>query len=92
MTCLPWIQQTVHCEIQRDSWRYEHDRRSAFCAFLILNAWSRLPVDVSFNMLTGFPSGSVVKNICAMQQMQVQFQGQEDSPGGGNGSSLQLSL
>ena len=63
---------------------------TAFYPFLILNAWSRL-VDVSFNMLTGFPGGSVVKNLSEMQEMQDRFLGQEDSPGGGKGISLQYS-
>ena len=61
---------------------------TAFYPFLILNAWSRL-AGVSFNMLTGFPGGSVVKNLSEMQEMQARFLGQEYSPGGGNGNSLQ---
>ena len=42
----------------------------------------------------GFPSGSVVKNLPAMQEMQerwVQSLGGEDSPGGGNDNPLQYS-
>ena len=61
---------------------------TAFYPFLILNAWSRL-VDVSFNMLTGFPVAQMVNNLPAMQETWVQSLGQEDSPGGGNGNSLQ---
>ena len=37
------------------------------------------------------PSGSVVKNLSAMQEMQVPSLSQEDSPGGGNGNPLQCS-
>ena len=42
----------------------------------------------------GFPSGSEVKNLAAMQEAQetlVQFLGLEDSPGEGNGNPLQYS-
>ena len=42
----------------------------------------------------GFPSGSAVKNLPAMQEtgeMWDQSLGREDSPGGGNGKSLQYS-
>ena len=41
-----------------------------------------------------FPSGSVVKNLPAMQEMQeiwVQSLGWEDPPGGGHGNPLQCS-
>ena len=71
MTCLPWVQQTV-CTM-----RYSKTvgalsviSNTAFYPFLILNAWSRL-VDVSFNMLTGFPGGSVVKNLSEMQRCRL---------------------
>ena len=37
----------------------------------------------------GFPGSSVVKNLPAMQETWVQFLGQEDSPGGGDGNPLQ---
>ena len=42
----------------------------------------------------GFPSGSEVKHLTAMQEAQetlVQFLGLEDSPGEGNGNPLQYS-
>ena len=38
-----------------------------------------------------FPSGSMVKNLPAMQEMWVQFLGWEDAPEGGNGNPLQYS-
>ena len=43
------------------------------------------------NILGGFPGGSVVKNLCAVQETQVQSLIQEDSPGKGNGTPLQYS-
>ena len=43
------------------------------------------------NILGGFPGGSVVKNLCAMQEMQVQSLIQEDPPGEGNGNPPQNS-
>ena len=39
----------------------------------------------------GFSGGSVVKNLPAKQQMQVRSLSQEDSPGEGNGNTLQFS-
>ena len=39
----------------------------------------------------GFPEGSEVKNLPAMQETQLRFRGREDSPGEGNGSPLQYS-
>ena len=39
----------------------------------------------------GFPGGSVVKKLPAMQETQVQSLGQEDSPRKGNGNPLQYS-
>ena len=39
----------------------------------------------------GFPGGSVVKNLCAMQETQVQTLGPGRSPGEGNGNLLQYS-
>ena len=41
--------------------------------------------------LVGFPGGSVVKNLSAMQETQVWFLRWEDSPGEGNGNPLQHS-
>ena len=41
--------------------------------------------------LRGFPGGSVVKNLPAMQETQVQSLNREDSPGGRNGYPLQYS-
>ena len=38
-----------------------------------------------------FPGGSVVKNLPVMQEMQVQFLGQEDPVEGGHGNPLQYS-
>ena len=38
-----------------------------------------------------FPCGSAVKNLPAMQEMQVQSLSQEDSPEGGQGNPLQYS-
>ena len=37
----------------------------------------------------GFPGGSLVKNLLAMQETQVQSLGQEDSPGEENGNPFQ---
>ena len=42
-------------------------------------------------MKVGFPGGSVVKNLPAMQEMWVQSLGLERSPGEGNGDPLQCS-
>ena len=39
----------------------------------------------------GFPSGSVVKKLPAMQKTWIQSLGQEDSPGEGNAKPLQYS-
>ena len=39
--------------------------------------------------LLGFPGGSVVKNLPAMQEMQIQSLDWEDPPGGGHGKPLQ---
>ena len=41
------------------------------------------------NCRKGFPGGSVVKNPPAMQKIQVQSLSPKDSPGEGNGNSLQ---
>ena len=38
-----------------------------------------------------FPTTQRVKNLSAMQEMQVQCLGQEDSPGEGNGNPIQYS-
>ena len=46
-------------------------------------------MDVSIYL--GFPGSSVVKNLPAKQQMQVQSMNWEDSPGEGNGYPLQYS-
>ena len=42
-------------------------------------------------MYMGFPGGSVVKNLSAVQETWVQSLGWEDSPGGGHGNPLQYS-
>jgi len=39
----------------------------------------------------GFPGGSAVSNLPAMQETHVQTLGWEDSPGGGNSNPLQYS-
>ena len=43
------------------------------------------------NCRKGFPGGSEVKNPSAVQKMQIQSLSLEDSPGEGNGKSLQYS-
>ena len=40
-------------------------------------------------MLECFTGGSVIKNLPAKKETWVQFLGQGDSPGGGNGNPLQ---
>ena len=42
-------------------------------------------------METGFPGGSAVKNLLAVQEMRVRSLGQEDPLGGGRGNPLQYS-
>ena len=41
--------------------------------------------------LMGFPGGSAVENLPAMEEAQVQCLGGEDFPGAGNGNQLQYS-
>ena len=44
------------------------------------------------NTVVVFPGGTAVKNLPAMQEMQVQFLDPKDSPGEGNGKPLQYSF
>ena len=58
--------------------------------------WEAVRIDLTAKSLqrvslVGFPSGSGVKNLPAMQEMWVWSLGQEDSPGGENGNPLQYS-
>ena len=42
-------------------------------------------------METGFPGGSAIKNLLAVQEMRVRSLGREDPLGGGRGNPLQYS-
>ena len=47
--------------------------------------------DTGTMIRVGFPGGAVVKNHLPMQETRVRSLGQEDSPGGENGSPLRYS-